>query len=215
MAARRRRPARGCSCSPDSRWSPSSSPSTSSAMPSATRSTPPQEPTVAEPLLSVRDLSVTFPNRSGDVHAVRGVSYDISEGEFFGIVGESGSGKSVSSLAIMGLLPDNAQLTGEIRFGGRNLLELGDRELSRIRGRDISIVFQDPLSALTPVYTVGDQIGEAVRIHDRTVTRKAAEARAVDLLRIVGIPDPVRRASAFAHEFSGGMRQRVMIAMAI
>jgi len=170
---------------------------------------------VAEPLLSVRDLSVTFPNRSGDVLAVRGVNYDISEGEFFGIVGESGSGKSVSSLAIMGLLPDNAMVTGEIRFGGRNLLELGDRELSHIRGRDIAIVFQDPLSALTPVYTVGDQIAEAVRIHDRSVTRQAAHARAVDLLRIVGIPDAQRRASAFSHEFSGGMRQRVMIAMAI
>ncbi|BDZ46160.1 hypothetical protein GCM10025866_20690 [Naasia aerilata] len=170
---------------------------------------------MAEPLLSVRNLSVTFPNRSGDVHAVRGVDYDIDEGEFFGIVGESGSGKSVSSLAVMGLLPDNAQVTGEIRFGGRNLLDLDDRALSRIRGRDIAIVFQDPLSALTPVYTVGDQIAEAVRIHDRAVTRQAASARAVELLRVVGIPDPVRRASSFAHEFSGGMRQRVMIAMAI
>ncbi|MCU1570146.1 MAG: putative transporter ATP-binding protein [Naasia sp.] len=170
---------------------------------------------MAEPLLSVRNLSVTFPNRSGDVHAVRGVSYDIAEGEFFGIVGESGSGKSVSSLAIMGLLPDNARLSGEIRFGGRDLLELDDRQLSGIRGHDIAIVFQDPLSALTPVYTVGDQIAEAVRIHDRAVSRQAATARAVDLLRIVGIPDPVRRASSFPHEFSGGMRQRVMIAMAI
>ncbi|HWM33231.1 MAG TPA: ABC transporter ATP-binding protein [Pseudolysinimonas sp.] len=167
------------------------------------------------PLLEVRNLSVTFPQASGDVRAVRDISYTISEGEFLGIVGESGSGKSVSSLAIMGLLPDNARVEGEILFQGRSLLRLDDRELSRIRGKELSIIFQDPLSALTPVYTIGDQIGEALRLHDRTLTRQAAETRAVELLRIVGIPDPVRRVKAFPHEFSGGMRQRAMIAMAI
>ncbi|GAA4185539.1 ABC transporter ATP-binding protein [Gryllotalpicola kribbensis] len=171
------------------------------------------EPT--RPLLEVKDLSVTFPQGSGDVRAVRGISYQINEGEFLGIVGESGSGKSVSSLAVMGLLPTTAQVTGEIWFDGRPLLQLNDRELSRVRGKEISIIFQDPLSALTPVYTVGDQIAEALRLHDRALTKQAAEARAVELLGIVGIPDPKRRVKAFPHEFSGGMRQRAMIAMAI
>ena len=170
---------------------------------------------MAEPLLEVRNLSVTFPARTGDVRAVRDISYTIDEGEFLGIVGESGSGKSVSSLAIMGLLPGNARVEGDILFRGRSLLKLNDRELSDIRGRELSIIFQDPLSALTPVYTIGDQIGEALRLHDRALSRPAAEARAVELLKIVGIPDPTRRAKAFPHEFSGGMRQRAMIAMAI
>ncbi|MEO8262239.1 MAG: ABC transporter ATP-binding protein [Pseudolysinimonas sp.] len=167
------------------------------------------------PLLEVRNLSVTFPQSTGDVQAVRDISYTISEGEFLGIVGESGSGKSVSSLAIMGLLPDNAEVTGEILFQGKSLLKLDDRELSRIRGNELAIIFQDPLSALTPVYTIGDQIGEALRLHDRSLSRAGAEARAVELLQIVGIPDAARRVKAFPHEFSGGMRQRAMIAMAI
>jgi peptide/nickel transport system ATP-binding protein len=166
-------------------------------------------------LLEVRNLSVTFPQRTGDVHAVRDVSYEVRSGEFLGIVGESGSGKSVSSLAIMGLLPDNAVIDGEILFEGRSLLKLGDRELSAIRGNDIAIIFQDPLSSLTPVYSIGDQVGEALRLHDRSLSHHAATARAVELLRIVGIPDPERRVRAFPHEFSGGMRQRAMIAMAI
>ncbi|HEX7834444.1 MAG TPA: dipeptide ABC transporter ATP-binding protein, partial [Pseudolysinimonas sp.] len=167
------------------------------------------------PLLDVRNLSVTFPQDTSDVRAVRDISYTIEEGEFLGIVGESGSGKSVSSLAIMGLLPDTAEITGEILFQGRSLLTLDDRELSRIRGKELAIIFQDPLSALTPVYTIGDQIGEALRLHDRSLSRTAAEARAVELLKIVGIPDPTRRVKSFPHEFSGGMRQRAMIAMAI
>jgi peptide/nickel transport system ATP-binding protein len=167
------------------------------------------------PLLEVRNLSVTFPKRGGDVRAVRDVTYSISEGEFLGIVGESGSGKSVSSLAILGLLPDNAIIEGEVLFDGVNLLELDDREFSRIRGTELAIIFQDPLSALTPVYTVGDQIAEALLLHDRGLSKQAAAARAVELLSVVGIPDPARRARAFPHEFSGGMRQRVMIAIAI
>ena len=168
------------------------------------------------PLLEVRNLSVSFPQRGGEtVRAVRDVSYTIHEGEFLGIVGESGSGKSVSSLAILGLLPGTAQIEGEILFGGRNLLELDDREFSKIRGTELAIIFQDPLSALTPVYTVGDQISEALLLHDSKLTKKAAEARAVELLKVVGIPDAERRARAFPHEFSGGMRQRAMIAIAI
>jgi peptide/nickel transport system ATP-binding protein len=166
------------------------------------------------PLLEVANLSVTFPSEAGPVAAVRGLSYHIMPGEVLGIVGESGSGKSVSSLAVMGLLPDTAQITGSIRFRGTELLGLGDKELSTIRGRGISMIFQDPLSALTPVFTVGDQLSEAVRIH-QTISERAAMDRAVELLALVGIPDPKQRATAFPHEFSGGMRQRVMIAMAI
>ncbi len=182
--------------------------STAAASPAATRS--------SRPLLSVRDLSVTFPQRgSGDVRAVRGISYDVHPGEFLGIVGESGSGKSVSSLAVMGLLPSNAKVTGEIEFDGKSLLGMGDAELSRIRGKELAMVFQDPLSALTPVYSIGDQISEALRLHDSSLSMQAAMARAVELLKTVGIPDPDRRARAFPHEFSGGMRQRAMIAMAI
>ncbi|WP_433677011.1 ABC transporter ATP-binding protein [Microbacterium gorillae] len=168
------------------------------------------------PLLEVKNLSVTFPQRGGNaVRAVRDVSYEIHEGEFLGIVGESGSGKSVSSLAVMGLLPDSAQIEGEILFQGRNLLTLDDKQYSKVRGSELAIIFQDPLSALTPVYTVGDQIAEALQLHDRSLSRQAAAVRAVELLKIVGIPDPDRRARAFPHEFSGGMRQRAMIAIAI
>ncbi|PXA70935.1 peptide ABC transporter ATP-binding protein [Cryobacterium arcticum] len=168
------------------------------------------------PLLRVRNLSVTFPQRSGPpVNAVRGISYDVHEGEFLGIVGESGSGKSVSSLALMGLLPSSAQISGSIDFDGHKLLDMNDRQLSGLRGRDISMIFQDPLSALTPVYTVGDQIAEALLLHDAALTKQAARSRAVELLKVVGIPAPERRAKAFPHEFSGGMRQRAMIAMSI
>jgi len=130
-------------------------------------------------LLDVRDLSVTFPQRGGaDVQAVRGISYQVHTGEFLGIVGESGSGKSVSSLALMGLLPSSARIEGSITFAGQRLLELGDRELSRLRGKDLSMIFQDPLSALTPVYTVGDQIAEALLLHDKALSKRAARARA-------------------------------------
>jgi oligopeptide/dipeptide ABC transporter ATP-binding protein len=142
------------------------------------------------------------------------MSYALSPGEVLGIVGESGSGKSVSSLAVMGLLPSTARISGSIRFRGRELLGLGDKEFSELRGEGMSMVFQDPLSALTPVYTVGDQIAEAVRIH-RDVGKDEAKRRAVELLELVGIPNAKERSRAFPHEFSGGMRQRVMIAMAI
>jgi peptide/nickel transport system ATP-binding protein len=166
-------------------------------------------------LLSVRDLHVTFPSEAGPVRAVRGLDFDVRQGEVLGIVGESGSGKSVSSLAVLGLLPDRAHVSGSIRLYDRELIGLSDRPMSDIRGRQVAIVFQDPMSALTPVYTVGAQVAEAVRAHDRTITKAAAAARAVDLLDLVGIPNPKAAARAFPHEFSGGMRQRVVIAIAI
>jgi peptide/nickel transport system ATP-binding protein len=167
-----------------------------------------------QPLLEVNHLSVVFPSEAGPVTAVRDVSYRIMPGEVFGIVGESGSGKSVSSLAVMGLLPRRAQLSGSIRFRGEELLKQSDKMLSQFRGAKIAMIFQDPLSALTPVFTVGDQIAEAIRTH-QSVSPQAAMDRAVELLGLVGIPNPRLRAMAFPHEFSGGMRQRAMIAMAI
>ncbi len=175
---------------------------------------PPLEPTVTEPLLTVSDLSVTFNSSTKPVYAVRGVDYTVNQGEFLGIVGESGSGKSVSSMAVMGLLPSSAKVEGSIRFGGRELLGLNDRELSKLRGGDIAMVFQDPLSALTPVYTIGQQIiegcGSTTGRSPRTPPhpRRGAPARR-------RIPNPARRLDAFPHEFSGGMRQRAMIAIAI
>ncbi|SKA17890.1 peptide/nickel transport system ATP-binding protein [Marinactinospora thermotolerans DSM 45154] len=169
------------------------------------------------PVLEVTDLHVTFPGvgKAPDVRAVRGVSYALRRGEVLGIVGESGSGKSVSSLAAMGLLPDYAQIRGSVRLHGEELLGLDDREMAKRRGKSIAMVFQDPLSGLTPVYTVGDQIAEAVRIHNPDVGKEQAAARAVELLELVGIPNAAQRAKAFPHEFSGGMRQRAMIAIAI
>jgi peptide/nickel transport system ATP-binding protein len=166
------------------------------------------------PVLEVRDLTVSFPIEAGRVRAVRGLDYRVDAGEVLGIVGESGSGKSVSSLAVMGLLPPQAKVSGSIRFRDRELLGLSDTELSRIRGRRIAMVFQDPLSALTPVYTVGDQIAEALLTHTR-LSRPAAARRAVELLDLVGIPNAANRAKSFPHEFSGGMRQRAVIAIAI
>lgn len=173
-------------------------------------------PTGAEPLLEVQDLTVTFPGRGGNaVQAVRGVNYQVAPGEFLGIVGESGSGKSVSSLAVMGLLPSSAKITGSLRFRGQDLLTLNDRQLSKLRGREMAMIFQDPLSALTPVYTIGQQIEEALTLHNRGISAASAHKRAVELLKIVGIPGAERRVRAFPHEFSGGMRQRAMIAIAM
>ncbi|HJP76578.1 MAG TPA: ABC transporter ATP-binding protein [Pseudonocardiaceae bacterium] len=168
-----------------------------------------------QPLLTVDNLEVSFPSEAGPVRAVRGVSWQLGAGEVLGIVGESGSGKSVSSLAIMGLLPEQARVSGSIRLRDRELIGLSDKEISAIRGRRIAMVFQDPMSALTPVYTVGDQIAEALRAHDRGRSRESARNRAVELLDLVGIPNAAGAAKAFPHEFSGGMRQRVVIAIAI
>jgi len=166
------------------------------------------------PVLQVRDLEVSFPTESGRVMAVRGVSFDVAASEVLAVVGESGSGKSVSALAVMGLLPPQARLCGSIRFRGTELIGKSDTDLSRIRGHRIAMVFQDPLSALTPIFTVGDQIAEALLIHG-TASRRQAGQRAVELLDLVGIANATQRARGFPHEFSGGMRQRVVIAMAI
>ncbi|MDN4643197.1 ABC transporter ATP-binding protein [Arthrobacter sp. PsM3] len=169
----------------------------------------------ADAVLSVRDLNVRFNTENGVVHAVRGIDFDLRAGKTLGIVGESGSGKSVTSMAIMGLLPPTAEITGSVRLQGKELLGLSDKAMCQYRGNDIAMVFQDPLSSLTPVYTVGNQIIEALTVHNPTMSKQAKEARAVELLGMVGIPSPKDRIKAFPHEFSGGMRQRVMIAIAI
>lgn len=169
----------------------------------------------ADAILSVRDMNVRFNTENGVVHAVRGVDFDLMPGKTLGIVGESGSGKSVTSLAIMGLLPATAEVTGSVRLKGKELLGLSDKAMCEYRGNELAMVFQDPLSSLTPVYTVGNQIIEALTIHNPTMSKQAKEARAVELLAMVGIPSPKERLRAFPHEFSGGMRQRVMIAIAI
>jgi peptide/nickel transport system ATP-binding protein len=168
----------------------------------------------AQPVLSVRDLEISFPSEAGRLNAVRGVDFDLYPGRTLGIVGESGSGKSVTSMAVMGLLPDYAAVSGSVLLDGRELLGLDDRQLSAIRGRQLGMIFQDPLSSLTPIFTVGRQIVEALRIH-QDLDGDVAWKRAVELLDLVGIPDAARRARSFPHEFSGGMRQRVVIAMAI
>ncbi|MBT2597417.1 ABC transporter ATP-binding protein [Arthrobacter sp. ISL-72] len=166
-------------------------------------------------VLSVRDLNVRFNSEDGVVHAVRGCGFDILPGKTLGIVGESGSGKSVTALAAMGLLPETAEVTGSVRLDGKELLGLSDKAMCRHRGNDIAMVFQDPLSSLTPVYSVGQQIIEALRIHHPGMSKQAMAARAVELLSMVGVPGPRDRLKAFPHEFSGGMRQRVLIAIAM
>jgi peptide/nickel transport system ATP-binding protein len=165
-------------------------------------------------LLSVRNLAVSFPSEAGRVDAVRGVDFDLRSGRTLAIVGESGSGKSVTAMAVMGLLPEYASVAGSITLNGRQLLGLDDRQMSKIRGRDLGMIFQDPLSSLTPIFSVGAQIVEALQIH-QDLDRDVAWKRAVELLDLVGIPNATERARAFPHEFSGGMRQRVVIAMAM
>ena len=169
---------------------------------------------MSDAIVQIRDLSVTFPSESGTVRAVRNINLDIKQGEVLGLVGESGSGKSVTSLSIIGLLPPSATITGEIIYDGTNLLSLTDNQMSRYRGNDIAMVFQDPLSALNPVKKIGDQITEAVLVH-QSIGEDAAKKRAIELLDAVGIPRPAERFNSYPHEFSGGMRQRVMIALAI
>lgn len=166
-------------------------------------------------LLEVRGLHVTFPTDTESVPAVRGLDYHVDSGEVVALVGESGAGKSAGAMAVVGLLPEWAEVSGSVRLDGEELLGLDDRQMSRIRGARIGTVFQDPMSALTPVYTVGDQIAEAVRIHQRDVDARTARSRAVELLELVGIAQPAQRARAFPHELSGGERQRVVIAIAI
>ena len=167
------------------------------------------------PLLHVVDLHVDFPTEDGLVQAVDGVSYEVDHGRTLGIVGESGSGKTVSSLTTIGLTrTQGARVSGSILFEGRDLLALSDDELRRVRGNEIAMIFQDPLSALHPFYKVGWQLVEAIRAH-QDLSKRAARSRAVDLLRLVNIPDPGRRMDEYPYQFSGGMRQRAMIAMAL
>jgi peptide/nickel transport system ATP-binding protein len=166
-------------------------------------------------LLEVTDLAVTFATDAEEVTAVRGLNLRVDAGEVVAVVGESGSGKSASAMAVIGLLPPHAEVSGSVRLDGEELIGLDDAQMSRIRGKKIGTVFQDPMSALTPVYTVGDQIAESLQTHQRGIGRAAARARAVELLELVGIAQPDRRARSFPHELSGGERQRVVIAIAI
>jgi peptide/nickel transport system ATP-binding protein len=170
---------------------------------------------MAEPLLEVKDLTVHFPTDDGVVKAVDGVSFKVAPGETLGVVGESGSGKSVTFLSVLGLTgAKNAEISGEVLFRGQDLLKLPEDEMRAIRGAKISMIFQDPMTSLHPFYKVGEQIAEAIRTH-KDASKKEAADRAVDMLDKVGIPQPKDRAQQYPHEFSGGMRQRAMIAMAL
>jgi oligopeptide/dipeptide ABC transporter ATP-binding protein len=170
---------------------------------------------MAEVLLEVKDLSVRFTTEDGVVPAVDGVSFQLERGKVLGIVGESGSGKSVTAMTIMGLTRDvNARFGGEVVYQGRDLLELSDVEMQNYRGNEIGMIFQDPMTSLNPVYRIGEQIVEAIQAHE-PMDKQQARRRAVELLRQVGIPNPESRVDDYPHEFSGGMRQRAMIAMAL
>ncbi len=180
-------------------------------MPAKTSAAPPQPP-----LLRVRNLAVEFGPRDRPIRAVNNVGFDINPGGALGIVGESGSGKSMTSLAIMGLIPDppGRIAEGRIEFEGVNLLDLPRSKMPEIRGRDIAMIFQEPMSSLNPVMTIGDQIGEAIMLHEN-MSRAERRDRVVEMLKLVGIPNPEGRLGAYPHQFSGGMRQRVMIAIAV
>ena len=167
---------------------------------------------MAEPALQIEHLEVDFPTKDGVVRAVRGVDLSLASGEVLGIVGESGSGKSVTALATMGLLPKGAKVRGSIRLQGRELLELKEKHLNEVRGTGIAMIFQDPMTSLNPVYSIGWQISEAILAH-QDVSKDAALARSIELLAKVGIPYPEERVNNYPHEFSGGMRQRAVIAI--
>jgi peptide/nickel transport system ATP-binding protein len=170
---------------------------------------------VAERLLEVKDLKVQFATQDGIVRAVDGVSFELERGKVLGIVGESGSGKSVTAMTLMGLTRDvNTRFEGEINYKGQNLLELDEERMLQYRGNELGMIFQDPMTSLNPVYTVGAQICEAIMAHERA-DRRGSKRRAVELLRQVGIPNPESRVDDYPHQFSGGMRQRAMIAMAL
>ena len=163
----------------------------------------------------MKDLVVSFFTYAGEVKAVRGISYTVRKGEVMGIVGESGSGKSVSSFGLLGMIPEPGKvLGGEILFDGQNVIGMSERELLKIRGKDISMIFQDPMTSLNPVFTVGDQIDEVLRKHTN-LSKEERRNRIIELFSLVGINQPEKRISQFPYEFSGGMRQRVMIAMAL
>jgi oligopeptide/dipeptide ABC transporter ATP-binding protein len=171
---------------------------------------------MSEPLLAVEDLRTHFFTDDGVVRAVDGVSFEVRAGETLALVGESGSGKSVTALSILRLVPEppGKIVSGRLRFQGRDLLALAPDGMRRVRGKEISMIFQEPMTSLNPVFTCGEQIAEALRLHERA-SRREARARAVELLRLVGIPTPEQRAGEYPHQLSGGMRQRVMIAMAL
>jgi peptide/nickel transport system ATP-binding protein len=169
---------------------------------------------MAEPLLEVTDLSVRFETDDGPVYAVDKLSYTLAPGEVLGLVGESGCGKSISAMSLVRLLPRNAVVDGSVRFDGVDLLALPERELRRVRGSQIAYVFQEPMTSLNPVFTVGRQIREVLRIH-LGLSRREARDRSIELLKLVRVPAPERRVDEYPHQLSGGMRQRVMIAMAV
>ncbi len=171
---------------------------------------------MAERLLEVKDLKVQFATEDGVVNAVDGVSFTLDRGQVLGIVGESGSGKSVTSMTMLGLTRGvNARFEGEVNYKGRDLIGMSEDELQSVRGNEIAMIFQDPMTSLNPVYRVGSQIAEGLRAHNQGMNKHQARARGVELLRAVGIPNPEARVDDYPHQFSGGMRQRVMIAMAI
>jgi peptide/nickel transport system ATP-binding protein len=167
-----------------------------------------------QPLLEVKDLKTYFKTEDGIVKAVDGISYEVFPGETLGIVGESGCGKSVNSLSIMRLLESNAIVQGEIKFNGTSLPDLSESDMMKIRGNDIAMIFQEPMTALNPVFTIGDQIEEAIMLHQGKKKDEAHEM-AIEMLRKVGIPEPTKRVDEYPHELSGGMRQRAMIAMSL
>ena len=169
----------------------------------------------AQPLLRIENLSVSFPTPDGLVRAVRGVDMTIEHGGALGVVGESGSGKSVTMLAVMGLLPKTARITGSVVFRGEELVGRSNREMRRFRGSQIGMIFQDPMTSMNPVFTVGAQIVEAIHVHEPDLAKAVLRKRAVEMLELVGIPQPQKRVDNYPHEFSGGMRQRAMIAMAM
>ena len=170
---------------------------------------------MTERLLEVKDLKVRFATEDGDVQAVDGVSFELDRGKVLGIVGESGSGKSVTAMTVMGLTQGvNARFEGEVNYKGTNLLEVSDSDMQAYRGKEIGMIFQDPMTSLNPVYRIGEQIVEAIQVHER-IDKKAARVRAIELLDQVGISNPDSRVDDFPHQFSGGMRQRAMIAMAL
>lgn len=170
---------------------------------------------MSDKLLELKNVKTSFYTHLGEVQAVRGVSYHLEKGEALGIVGESGSGKSVTSMSVMGLLQHPGKVKdGEILFKGENLLDKNKSQMMSIRGNEIAMIFQDPMTSLNPVYTVGDQISEAIRIHQK-VSKKEAREKAIEMLELVGIPSPKDRIDNYPHEFSGGMRQRAMIAIAL
>jgi len=165
---------------------------------------------MTEPILAVRDLIVDFRVDRKPFRAVDGVNFDVMPGEILALVGESGSGKSVTAMSILGLLPDNATRTGSIHFEGKDLVDMTEKELTAIRGGDISMIFQDPIAALNPVFTIGFQMGEAVKLQNPTLNRKQVDAKSVELLSQVGIPDAAGRLGYYPHQLSGGQCQRIM-----